>query len=853
LVDKEHGETLAYLAGRVNDYSSQPKKAIVQASICLRMHPSAKSFVFRDCRFEARTGRAYFRYRIEFKDRAPLDFTETLALPVGERPLTSAAARRFLEPLHLILGISYFKLYCPPVIKLAKPLAPEQAEFWNTVYRKGLGEFLYRNRLDPKKLAKFPASRRARPAAPARVAVGEDALLGIGGGKDSIVAAELLRGYPFAKFTSYLLETQRPDPVAAEVMDALGAPQLVVRRTLDTKIFQPHEGAYNGHVPISAVFAFTGLFAAALTGRRYIIVGNEHSSNYGNLKWRGEEINHQWSKSAEFEMMLQEYARRFITPDVTYFSLLRQFYELRIIEMFSKYPQYFRLFTSCNRNFRVHVDRPATRWCGECPKCAFMFLMLAPFLPKGELLAMFGRNLLDDATLLSLYRDLLGFGAAKPFDCVGTFEEARAALYLAAKKYAKAAVVQEFLSRIEDPEALVKQVFRAMPAPTLPTPFRLLGVKNVALLGYGNEGRVNEAWLKQYFPALKIGILDAARDPHYLDHQEEYDLAVKTPGLNKNKVRLPYVTGTNLFFALNRNYKIGVTGSKGKSTTATLIYEMLKAGGKKVRLIGNIGSAMLGTMLGPVDSEEIFVIEMSSYMLDDIEHSPSFAVLLNLFPEHMDYHGGVEPYYAAKRRIFKFQPPGAPALFGPQVAKLPLKRSEIPLAGPHNLRNVKVAVKVARAFGVRDAAIRRALKNFRPLPHRLEKVGTFRGITFYDDAISTTPQSTMMALKSMKGVATIFLGGSDRGYDFRELEKALRTARIKNLVLFPDTGARILKSRRGFNILETRSMPEAVAFAYAHTPPGKICLLSTASPSYSNWKNFEAKGDEFKKYVLAGR
>lgn len=813
----------------------------------------ATAFVFRDCRFDARTGRATFRYRIEFRGRAPLDFTETLDLPVGERPLPPAAVRRFLEPLHLILGISYFKLYCPPVIKLAKPLAPEQAEFWNTVYRKGLGEFLYRNKLDPRKLAKFPTSRRVRPAAPVRVAVREEALLGIGGGKDSIVAAELLNGYPFATYAPFLLETQLPEPIAREVAEAMGRPATIVRRTLDAKIFEKQAGSYNGHIPISTVFALVGAFAAALTGRRYIIVGNERSSDEGNVIWRGLPVNHQWSKSAEFESLLQDYLRRFVTPDVVYFSLLRSFFELRIVSEFVKHPRWFKLFTSCNRNVRIHLDRPATRWCGECPKCAFGYLLLAAFLPKKRLVGIFGRDLLNDAALLSLYRDLLGYGKMKPFDCVGTFEEARAALHLAAPQFGESLAVRELLPLVQNGPALVAQVMRLQHAPTMPAPFRLLGIKSVVLLGYGNEGRTNEAWLKKYFPKLKIGILDGARDAAYLDHQEEYDLAIKTPGLPKEKVRLPYVTGTNLFFALNRNYKIGVTGSKGKSTTSTLIYELLKAGGKKTRLIGNIGAAMLGTLLGPVDPDEIFVIEMSSYMLDDIEHSPDYAVLLNLFPEHMDYHGGVEPYYAAKRSLFKFQSPGAPALFGPQAARLPLKRSEIPLAGPHNLSNVKVAVKVARAFGVRDAAIMRALRNFKPLPHRLEKVGTFRGITFYDDAISTTPQSTMMALKSLKNVTTVFLGGKDRGYDFTELEKALRAAKVKNLVLFPDTGTRMLKSRKGFNILETRSMQEAVAFAYAHTPPGTICLLSTASPSYSNWKNFEAKGDEFKKWTLAGR
>ena len=139
--------------------------------------------------------------------------------------------------------------------------------------------------------------------------------------------------------------------------------------------------------------------------------------------------------------------------------------------------------------------------------------------------------------------------------------------------------------------------------------------------------------------------------------------------------------------------------------------------------------------------------------------------------------------------------------------------------------------------------------NFKPLPHRLEFVGEFKGISFYDDAISTTPESTIMAIKALKNIGTIFLGGEDRGYDFHELEKILKRYKIKNIAFFPESGGRILKSRKGFSVLETRSMEEAVRFAFKNTPKGQICLLSTASPSYSVWKNFEEKGNLFQRLI----
>lgn len=809
------------------------------------MKPKAKIFRFSSYNFDTKNKKITFDYRVEFSDRTPLDFTETVILPYIPKNLNQKSLNKFLEPLHLILGISYYKLYCPPKIEASFPLSREQADFWNTVYRKGLGEFLYRNKINPKRLAKFPHSKIK--TCPERVKTGNRALLGIAGGKDSIVAAELLKNFDT---TSFLIETQKKDPISECVIGKIGNPSLKIQRMLDPKIFEKYEGAYNGHIPISAIFAFLGLLSAAIYEFKYVIVANEHSSNFGNIQYQGETVNHQWSKSAKFEALLQEYTRKFITPDITYFSLIRQFYEIRIAEMFAKHKKYFPFFTSCNKNFKVFKERTSSKWCGECPKCAFVFLMLAPFINKKELINIFHKNLLAESSLIPLFEDLLGFGKLKPFDCVGTFEESRAALFLASKRFKNEIVIKTFLPKIKNPQILVNQVFKTVPAPTLPTPFRFLGIKNVCILGYGKEGKITEKYIRKNYPGLKIGILDQNLDKNYLARQQDFDLAIKTPGIQKNKVSIPYVTATNIFFSQNKNFVIGITGSKGKSTTASLIYEILKTAGKKVRLIGNIGNPMLGVLLEKTDPDEIFVVELSSYMLEDIEYSPNIGLLLNLFPEHMDYHNGVENYYEAKKNIFKFQKYGDVAIKPPyDTEKIPLEKNEIPLLGNHNLKNIQAAIKVARILKIPDSAINKAVKNFKPLPHRLEFVGEYEGIKFYDDAISTTPESTVMAIKSLKNIDTIFLGGTDRGYDFRKLEGTLKSHHIRNIVLFPDSGSRILKSRKGFNILETRSMEKAVDFAFKNTIKGKICLLSTASPSYSVWKNFEEKGGLFQKFI----
>jgi UDP-N-acetylmuramoylalanine-D-glutamate ligase len=805
--------------------------------------PKSKRFNF--CRYDIdiKNKKITFNYRIDFFNRESLEFTETIILP--KSPAGSKEyIEKFIEPLELILGISYYKLYCPPKITTSFKLSKEQAEFWDIVYKKGLGEFLYRNKLNPKRLAKFPYSKTKTEAI--RIKTSNQILLGIGGGKDSIVAAELLKDFDT---TSFLIETQRKDAISESIMNQMGNPSLKIERILDPKIFEKYEGSYNGHIPISAIYAFLGLLTAYLYDYKYIVVANEHSSNFGNIKYLNETINHQWSKSAEFESLLQEYAKRFITSDITYFSLLRQFYEIRIAQMFAEHKRYHHLFSSCNNNLKVFKERPSTQWCGECPKCAFVFLMLAAFINKKEIVKIFGKNLLSDKSLIPTFRDLLGFGKLKPFDCVGTFEESRAALFLASKKFKDSIIIKTFLPKIKDSAKLTEKVLRTVPAPTLPTPFRFLGIKNVCILGYGKEGKITEQYIRKNYPELKIGILDESISKNYLEQQKKFDLAIKTPGISKTKLKIPYTTATNIFFSQNKNFTIGITGSKGKSTTSKLIYEILKTAGKKVRFIGNIGNPMLETLFTKNDPDEIFVIELSSYMLDDIEYSPDVALLLNLFPEHMNYHITIENYYRAKKNIFKFQKPGDVAIKPPFNEKIPVQLKDTSLIGNHNLQNIKAAIKVARLFDVSDKSISKALKNFKPLPHRLEFVGIHKGIKFYDDAISTTPESTIMAIKSLKNIGTIFLGGTDRGYDFNELEKIIKKYNIKNVVLFPDSGYRIFKSFNGLNILKTKSMEKAVKFAFKNTQAGQICLLSTASPSYSIWKNFEEKGNLFQNII----
>jgi len=370
---------------------------------------------------------------------------------------------------------------------------------------------------------------------------------------------------------------------------------------------------------------------------------------------------------------------------------------------------------------------------------------------------------------------------------------------------------------------------------------------------------------------VRFAIADKKDGSGYLEEQEKYDLAVRSPGVRKELITIPYTTATNLFFEGVKGMTIGITGTKGKSTTTSLIYAILKEAGYKAHLVGNIGNPLLSELQKSNTKKDVFVCELSSYQLDDIEYSPHISVILNLYAEHMDYHGGVKPYWKAKANIvarakaddFLVYNPNISAVVKiaraarcrttPFVSKLPFSKDIIPLLGSHNNEDVRAAVTVAGILKVPQKHIVAAIRKFKPLPHRLENIGTFNGITFYDDAISTTPESTMQALETIHNVGTLMLGGQDRGYDFRKLARTIKKKKIANVVLFPDSGIAIAAAMKTAgckpNILKTTNMEEAVAFAFKQCVPGSVCLLSTASPSYSLWKNFEEKGDLFKKYV----
>ena len=395
--------------------------------------------------------------------------------------------------------------------------------------------------------------------------------------------------------------------------------------------------------------------------------------------------------------------------------------------------------------------------------------------------------------------------------------------------------------------------------------------KRILIAGFGIEGMATKTFLETQVPTARISTTDVSNGAEYLSQQAEYDVVIKTPGIPARDLTVSYTTATNIFFANlpTTIQTIGVTGSKGKSTTASLIHHILEDSGKPVKLVGNIGTPLLSAF-DPLDSKTLYVIELSSYQLADIEYSPHISVIVSLFPEHIPYHGSVKKYYQAKKNILMNTSPKDYYVYNPLYPRLfhwakECKAQAIPyqatipqtssrLIGLHNADNIRAAYTVSQLFHIVDTVFTSSVATFQPLPHRLETIGTYQGITFIDDAISTTPESTIAALNAISDVATIFLGGEDRGYNFSKLIELLYEKQVENIVVFPDSGNRIaeelhIKYPNIFNIYHTQDMQSAVAYAFEHTPTGSVCLLSSASPSYSLWKNFQEKGNQFQACI----
>ena len=410
-----------------------------------------RTFRFVRCAFDAQTGIARLVYAF---DDGP-ELVETVTVPGAPFDLDdarAAAAGQALRLLHLVAGVSYYKAAVPTDIRIeAYEIDADTAAFLETVYLNGLGEFAYRNGLDLRGRIRFPADAQAGVPAPALGLRGH-ALVAIGGGKDSLVSIEALRGAGVEQTVTWIGGSQLIAACAAHT----GLPTLNIGRQLASQLFEYNRlGAWNGHIPVTAVNSAILAFAAVLLGVDQVVFSNERSASYGSIIIADDgsvtgEVNHQWSKGWAFESALGDWLQRHVAADLRYYSLLRPLSELAVARQFARVSRYDAHFSSCNRNFHILGERPTSRWCGVCPKCHFVFLALAPFMPKPRLVGIIGRNLLDDPAQTAGFDALLEYQDHKPFECVGEGRESRAAMAALAQRpdWREDALVERFRREI---------------------------------------------------------------------------------------------------------------------------------------------------------------------------------------------------------------------------------------------------------------------------------------------------------------------------------------------------------------------------------------------------------------------
>lgn len=426
----------------------------------------------------------------------------------------------------------------------------------------------------------------------------------------------------------------------------------------------------------------------------------------------------------------------------------------------------------------------------------------------------------------------------------------------------------------------------------------LIPQSHLLILGFGREGQSCLKYLLQHFSGLDLTIADqnpqtkkilktnfpkAHQDikvlsgQNYLNNLHQYQLIFKTPGIhphhpqikNLNPQKTLITSITQLFFEVCRGTIIGITGSKGKSTTASLIHHLLIKNNLPVQLVGNIGKPVLDH-LGKNLPQTIYCLELSSFQLMDLTTSPHIAVIQDIFPEHLDYHQNFNEYLTAKQNITRFQKStdhliyNADSQTASQTASITkaqlhpftqifpqfLKPQDNPLPGKHNLYNLWPAIIIGQIYHLTKTQIRTAIKSFTPLTHRLQKVGHYHQLTFINDSAATNPEATIAAIAAFQNkIGTIILGGTDKNLDYSKLIKPLQKTSLQNIILFPPTGKKIAKILKPhlpqINFLPASSMRQAIKLAYQHTPPHTVCLLSAASPSFGLFKDYQDRGNQF--------
>ena len=412
--------------------------------------------------------------------------------------------------------------------------------------------------------------------------------------------------------------------------------------------------------------------------------------------------------------------------------------------------------------------------------------------------------------------------------------------------------------------------------------------KSLLILGFGREGKSFLRFVQDNLPEAHIAVADQNEvqidnietfcGDNYLTHVDDFDIVIKSPGVAvKNELnasqKAKITSCTDLFLRFCQNPIIGVTGTKGKSTTASLTYHILHKNQRNAIFAGNIGKPCFD-IIDEIESNTIIVLELSCHQLEYVQASPHVAILLNLYEEHFDHYAKPEDYFNAKKNIFHFQHSNDLLIYGDifqhahqeEIDALPMHKINLlqdhivdfskiktSLIGEHYKYDIAAAIAACEEFGLSEEQCLQAVASFKGLRHRLEFVGEFQGIKFYNDSIATAQEAVIQAINAVPNTDTIILGGMDRGLDYHPLVDFIRHSNIRNVILLPDTDATFQRifdeAPYSQNVLHVTNLEEAVKISFEATAEGHSCLLSPAAASYGFFKNFEERGDVFCQLV----
>lgn len=437
--------------------------------------------------------------------------------------------------------------------------------------------------------------------------------------------------------------------------------------------------------------------------------------------------------------------------------------------------------------------------------------------------------------------------------------------------------------------------------------------KKILILGVGLEGKSTYHFLRRHFPEKKLFIADKNRDlleknpefmedihlelnmgENYLNGMGGYDVILKTPGISFKNIDITsfqdkITSQLELFFEFIECFTIGITGTKGKSTTSSLTYQVLKDQGKDVFLLANIGDPIFDH-IEHIHENSIAVLELSSHALQYVQKSPNIALLLNIYEEHLDHYTSFEEYANAKFNVTKFQNQKDCLIYNYDNEtmkqfkyrendyaitlkentntknsvyikeeniycnnrKIMSLATKLNLKGMHHINNIMFVLAICDILNLNLDTALQTIQNFEPLEHRMEFVGKFDSVEYYNDSIATIPESTINTIEALENVNTLIVGGKDRGVELHELIQFLQNSKVENIICLPKTGEYIyqgLKEVSNKKVWLVQNLEEAVKIAKENTKKDTICVLSPAASSYGYFKNFEERGNLFKEFV----